>query len=288
MSRAKHRLQKPQTTTISHELDFGAGAPLTKEFPALSSLPFDKSLAITKYVLDRVIVMAAKESGAVVKLRIYGPGGYEGYVNPSAQTQIHASRRALHIFIDIVGYLSEQTEVYASSPSQSGSMTFIQIRELGSNKLATCRGKIDFFNRLRETEPKLKGFMPFLDAEGNHGIRILRADVKWSDADIGRFLASAEKIAQNMSVKGRVTSGRLSFLRARNDWKKHPNGESYLRRAAKAGRAGIQRRMDSTYRPAVRRRLEEAFQKYAAQELQAFRKATRPRGPVRAARKERD
>jgi hypothetical protein len=62
VSISKNRPQKVQFI-VSHELDFGACAPLTKEFPPLFTLPFEKSLAITNEVLDVVIDIAALSTG---------------------------------------------------------------------------------------------------------------------------------------------------------------------------------------------------------------------------------
>ncbi|MGD0270387.1 MAG: hypothetical protein ABSB14_15075, partial [Candidatus Sulfotelmatobacter sp.] len=96
MSTSKSRLQKVQII-VSHELDFGACAPLAEEFPRLSSLHFEKSLAITTEVLDIVIDIAAQESDVVVKDKVYGPGGYEQTVNASAQTRISGTRKAMQL-----------------------------------------------------------------------------------------------------------------------------------------------------------------------------------------------
>lgn len=166
MSTSKSRLQKVQII-VSHELDFGACAPLAEEFPRLSSLHFEKSLAITTEVLDIVIDIAAQESDVVVKDKVYGPGGYEQTVNASAQTRISGTRKAMQLFINVLGYLSQQTEIYTFRPCEDGNRDFVQIIEMqGERRLAGHQAKIDLFNRLTLASTNAKGFSPFFDGEG--------------------------------------------------------------------------------------------------------------------------
>jgi hypothetical protein len=271
VSISKNRPQKVQFI-VSHELDFGACAPLTKEFPPLFSLPFEKSLAITNEVLDVVIDIAAQESGVVVKGKVYGPGGYERTVNASAQTRISGTRKAMQLFINVLGYLAQQTEIYTFRPCEDGNRAFVQIVEMqGETKLARHQAKIDLFHRLTVASKNAKGFSPFVDDDGNHGIRIVLTDAECSDDEIHAMVDSLKRIGEDLELDFHVDSGRLEFAAAANDWSKHGEGESYLQRAVEIGRPGVQGRLVGAHRTAVRQLLEEAFRKHAPEELRQFR-----------------
>jgi hypothetical protein len=271
VSASKKRPRKLQFI-VSHELDFGACAPLAKEFPPLSSLAFEKSLAITSEVLDLAIDIAAQESGAVVINKIYGPGGYETTVNASAQTRVSGNPEAIRLFINVLGFLSQQTEIYTFRPRENGNQAFVQIVEIqGETRLAGHQAKIDLFNRLTATSRNAKGFSPFIDDGGNHGIRIVITDRECSRDEIQVMLDNLKKIGEDMKLDVHVDSGRLEFEAAANDWSKDGQGEGYLQRAAQIGRSGIQRRLVGAHRTAIRRSLENAFRKYAPEELRSFR-----------------
>jgi hypothetical protein len=265
---------------VSHELDFGACAPLTKEFPPLFSLPFEKSLAITSEVLDLVIGVAAQESGVVVKAKVYGLGGYERRVNASAQTRISGTRKAMQLFINVLGYLSQQTEIYTFRPREDGNKAFVQIVEMqGKTKLAGHQATMELFNRLTVASPNAKGFSPFVDDDGNHGIRIFLPDSECSDDEIQAIVDNLKKIGEDMGLDFYVDSGRLEFGAAANDWSKHGEGESYLQRAVEIGRTGVQGRLVGAHRTAVRQLLEGTFRKHAPEELRQFREGrSRPAG----------
>lgn len=257
---------------VSHELDFGMCAPLAKEFPPLSSLAFEKSLAITSEVLNLAIDIAVRESGAVVVNQIYGPGGYERTINASAQTRVSGSREAMRLFINVLGFLSQQTEIYTFRPCENGNSAFVQIVEMpGETRLAGHQAKIDLFNRLAATSSDAKGFSPFIDDKGNHGIRIVLTDRECSQDVIQLMVDNLKKIAEYMKLDVHVDSGRLEFEAAANDWSKDGQGEGYLQRAAQIGRPGIQRRLVGAHRTAIRQSLEDAFRKYAPEELGSFR-----------------
>ena len=259
--------------TVSHELDFGASAPLTKEFPSMPPLlSFEKSLAITSEVLDLIIEIAAQESGAVVINKVYGPGGYERNVNASAQTRVLGSPEAMLLFINVLGYLSQQTEIYTFRRREDGNRAFVQIVEMqGETKLAGHQAKIDLFNRLTVASPNAKGFSPFVDDEGNHGILIVLTDAECSGDEIPAMVDNLKKIGEDMELDVHVDSGRLQFEAAANDWSNCGEGESYLQRAVEIGRPGVQGRLVGAHRTAVRQRLEETFGKHAPEELRQFR-----------------
>jgi hypothetical protein len=257
---AQRRAGPPPVWKCAFELAFGEGSPYAAKFPSLYELPYDVSRSITKEVLDRVVAVALRESGARRVSLAYLPGGYmEFAVQPSAQLDARGSREQALAALRVVGYLAQQTLVIASRRSAAGERAALQVTQTGGAQLASPQAAQAFWQRLSATEPKLNpGFSGTL-AGGRPGLFVIDTDGDWAAGDEARFDAAAAAASVELKVKTSVEHFRVEYVEAGNDWKRHAAGEEYLERLRESGRGALAARLERLWRPRVERWIARAF-----------------------------
>lgn len=263
---------------VSFELAFGDGSPYAEEFPSLYDLPYQESAAITRQVLGKIVRAVLGETGAKRIHLFYGPGGYQDYpASPSAQMDVGAKDTgAIQDTIAAIGYLAQQTEVYASKPNPAGQTLALDIVERGTQKLARPEVVHQFFTRLGQLAPRLfQGYAP-VRVGGKVGIRILNADTSdgpWREDEFAGFMAAAEKAASEIGIRldPQWTKGlRVDFESTKNDWTEHPQGEALLGAIRQRGRSALSGRLVNRYRPLVHEWIRGAFLRNARREYTAW------------------
>jgi hypothetical protein len=253
--------------TISYEVGFGKDSPYAKQFPALSSLPYEKAAAITHDVTQHVMKIANEEAGGHIVGQIFGPGGWMGAVSPSAQTAVLASPEAAERAANILGYLMQQDSVVISRPLKSGTGHFFQI--MGTDKSFADPSMVKkFFDDLHAEYPKVDGFMPVTTADGKTGIKILKANGHFSEKDIAALKMATNKAADASNIESvEVTHGEAEVKFASNDWKEHQDGKDYRQRLSATGRPNLQGRLDDVHRPSTEKTIHDSYQKHAPEAL---------------------
>jgi hypothetical protein len=254
--------------TISYEVGFGKDSPYAKQFPALSSLPYEKAAAITRDVSDHVVKIANEEAGGHVVSNLFGPGGWQtNPPAPSGQLGHLASPEAAERAANAIGFLLQQDAVLTSRPLQSGTSHFFQIAA-PSKELSDPSKVQKFFTDLREQFPRVDGFMPVNTPTGGTGIKILKINGHFSEKDIAALKKAAE-IAGDKSKMERleITHGPAEVRVAENDWRKNPDGKNYRQRIGQIGRPDFQRRMELQHAPSTEEAIRNAFRKHAPEAL---------------------
>jgi hypothetical protein len=258
---------------LSFELAFGEGSPYSSTFPSLydERLSYEVRRAITKDVLDRIVRIALRETGARRVELAYRPGGYNDFpVVPSAQLSLRASdRQVAHRALNIIGYLAQQTLVIGSKKTRAaGNRAALEIIERLGGRHLLDRGVIEkFWRRLAALSPKLGPGFSAIEIRGRPGIYIIDSDGDWRAEDFARFDETVRAVSTEFDIRTSAEHFQVEYLEVGHDWKTNKEGASYLDRISSEGRSDLRRRLVQIYQPQVERWIRNAFKKYAPQVL---------------------
>ena len=230
---------------ISMEAAPGEGSPwATKYGEAFNALSGDRQAQLTKAVTDRAMQMAREIAGIDLRGMVHGMGGWESYQNPAAIAQTLATRNGAEIAANVVGYLTQQTEVWVNSikgTTKNPKALAIDFIESGSDNLSTNDGLRKFWEKVMASDPTklFVGYQPIKTMDGEVGIRVL--------IDKGGP-ARMQSVQEALSSGGQIDTmlTQLDFdvktigyeadlVKARNDWKVSKDGKAYLGRLAELG-----------------------------------------------------
>jgi hypothetical protein len=260
-----------QTWKLSFELAFGEYSPYSRKYPSLYDLSYDVNRAITRDVLNRIVAIALRETGARQLQILYAPGGYLHFpVVPSAQLDVEATPLAAANMLDIIGYLAQQIEVMACRHFGTGGKPALQIVEQNGNKLAQPQTVGRFWQRLRRRAPHLQGFLP-VRVNKRPGIRIIDTTSRWTVQDVVSFDDVLEDVAREFRIRADSRLFTVQFISSGNDWKAHGDGTQYLNRLEQRGQSALARRLVTKYRPQAERWIEYSFKKYVPRSLNQTR-----------------
>jgi len=252
--------------TLAFELAFGDSSPYSSKFPSLydERLPYGVRRAITKYVLDHIILIALKEAGARRVELAYRPGGYNEFpVVPSAQLTVRASDKSVRRALNIIGYLAQQTAVIGSKKSAAGKRFALEIVERDGRKLSERTVLERFWRRLAALSPKLGPGFSSIERAGRPGIYIIDSEGDWKPEELEGFARTARMVSAEFGIETVARSFTVEYLELGNDWKMHADGSAYLDRLGQDGRNALRRRLLRLYRPQVEHLILRAFRKYA-------------------------
>ncbi|HSS19912.1 MAG TPA: hypothetical protein VLL54_07555 [Pyrinomonadaceae bacterium] len=262
---------KPHIWKVAFELAFGEDSPYSAEFPNLYALPFNVNLAITKEVLDQIIAVALRETGARQISLSYRAGGYKEFPPvPSAQLEIEATDSAAQDLMNIVGYLAQQTSVIASSRTDKGNRHAIEIVEKSGNALADVKTLQAFWRRLGELSPKLQPGFSSIQVAGRPGLYIIDSDGDWRAKDFPKFKLVIARVSKQFGLKTDFAVFVVEYSELGNNWKLDANGEQYLRRFSSTGQTGLRQRLENEYRLNAHAWIKKAFENDAAKHLRSL------------------
>jgi hypothetical protein len=280
------RLAGEAPWTFAFELAFGDSSPYSRRFPSLydERLPYSVKRAVTKYVLDRIILIALREAGARKIELAYRPGGYNDLpVVPSAQLVVRASDRSVHRALNIIGYLAQQTAVIGSKKSEAGKRFALEVIERDGRRLSELNVLERFWRRLAARSPKLGPGFSIIEREGQPGLYIIDSDGDWKAEELEGFARTARTVSAEFGIETVASSFAVEYLEPGNDWKTHADGAAYLDRLGEGAGNTLRRRLVRQYRPQVERFIMRAFKKYAPGILKERRAAVARRRPYRVA-----
>jgi hypothetical protein len=254
------------TWTLAFELAFGDSSPYSSRFPSLHDerLPYEVRRAITKYVLDRIILIALREAGARKIELAYRPGGYKDFpVVPSAQLIVRASDRSAHRALSIIGYLAQQTAVIGSKKSEAGKRFALEIIERDGRALSERTVLERFWRRLAARSPKLGPGFSSIERGGQPGIYIIDSDGDWKAEELEVFARTVRAVSTELGIETVSRSFAVEYLELGNNWKTHTDGAAYLDRLGDGAGKAQRRRLVGQYQPQIERLIMRAFSKYA-------------------------
>jgi adenosylhomocysteine nucleosidase len=263
----------PRRWKLAFELAFGSDTPYSRKFPGFDNLPYEKKLAITREVLDRVVAVMLKEVGARRLKLEYLPGGFETFpAAPSAQLELGADEAHARDAMDVVGFLAQQSAVIASRRKHFGNRNALQVVQTAGDELATPDGVVAFWRRLSALAPKLSPGFSGLRERGRPGIYIIDTDDDWLPWDFTKFDEAVAAASKEAGVATAATHFRVMLIESTNAWKENPQGEQYLARLRRRGRASLAVRLATVYQPRVERWIAEAFRRHAPESAAARKK----------------
>ena len=266
----------------SYEAAPGEGSPWAAKFgEPLSQLPFPQQALVTKAVTTRAAEMASEVSGVDLRGLVHGTGGWELFENPAAVAHGFASREGAELAANSLGLLTQQTEVWvntlkgATAKPKAFAVDFIE--DASTKTLSTDDGLRAFWKTILNADPSglIKGYQPIRTEGGDLGIRVL-IDKGGEQRKVLIEQALRGPIGDAINKHDADISARLyeaDILKARNDWKKNPNGQIYVSRISELHRGRTVPDWDS-----YGRELDTVFDK-------SLRDAAQGGAPKRAARR---
>jgi len=289
-----HDAIQKNSQTMAMELMFGEGAPYLKKFPELQDMSLPELKKTTRDVLTEAVDVAKEVTGVNVVDVVHGMGGWMDYdVAPNITAQLTGTKAGVLDFMDVLGYITQQTEMYGMHPAAQAIDLAYGIYDVDGKVLSTDGGVEAVYKKLREKHPDLVvGFMPDR-YNGQPGILIgvetpKAKNKRGKEIEPGKMKVAAreelvqaraqeiqdtlkptlQKISDELGVDFQDKWTKTEAVATGNNWKKKPDGQDYTRRlSARYGR-DIQARLDDTYGPKLEQRLRKSIQ-----EIERARKA---------------
>ena len=214
-------------------------------------------------------------------------------VTPNLTAQLTGTKAGVIDFMDVLGYITQQTEMYGMHPAAQAIDLAYGIYDVDGKVMSTDGGVEAVYKKLREKHPDLVvGFMPDRN-NGQPGILIgvetpKAKNKRGKEIEPGKMKVAAreelvqarvqevrdtlkptlQEISDELGVDFRSNWTKTEAVATGNNWKKKPNGQDYRRRLeARYGR-DIQARLDDIYGPKLEQRLRKSIQ-----EIERARKA---------------
>jgi hypothetical protein len=283
---------------VSAELDFGAGAPYTEQFPGLKDLSTDEMINATEHAILTAMREVGAELGDPPLIRAStGIGAWENFTNVSTQLTLLADEAATDVAAAL-GYLLQQTEVWSGRSlkmTPKGNLPaaathwFIDIVapdgslesgdsqiELWGKILARMKGEIiNLETAIRAFKAPRIGFSP-TELDGTTALRIY---IPFRDSDGNRKPEGASKAANAQAALAEIYLAPIVEAGADvafdldveyhpglvdasvNNWKEQPDGQGHLERFA--DRPAVVERLRSA-RGAVERSISASIERASA------------------------
>jgi len=189
---------------------------------------------------QNIINDLAKISNIKVTQSIDGIGAYLTYVEGSIQVDAVGSPESVDSFMDMVGYVFQQTEVINTRPLASGKNSAIDILSPSLNNQSKA---VEFFTEYLKAMPKDKNGDPIapgfqqVKVDGVPGIRLVNFSGKWNKKQL-EALANAANVAEAATgIKdAQFVDMNVQFTSTANDWVKYPDGDQYVDSLRNRGR----------------------------------------------------
>jgi len=212
---------------------------------------------------QNIINDLAKISNIKVTQSIDGIGAYLTYVEGSIQVDAVGSPESVDSFMDMIGYVFQQTEVINTRPLASGKNSAIDILSPSLNSQSKA---IQFFTEYLKAMPKVEvtnekrvyeekdgkiveriikttsmapiapGFQQ-VKVDGVPGIRLVNFGGKWNKKQLEALGKAADVAEAATGIKNaRFVDMNVQFTSTANDWVKYPDGDQYVEALRNRGR----------------------------------------------------
>lgn len=249
---------------VSAELSFGDGAPYNQMFPEYANLSPEQQYRVTRETMAWVGDRANELSGTLNIGRVHGSGGFENYPpQPAMVESLLATPEGADLYAGIVGYLAQQTEVWAvkevTSESAAENGIAIDIMENDSNRIKKGNNLINIWNQVNQVNPDVfKGYQPIVK-DGKPGMRVI-VPFKYNPFNTKKKLREylsgiggelVEAVDQIFPGDGNFTieTKALNIRFNENDWTVNKNGESHLKNVSGIGGKALADSLRNSHRP---------------------------------------
>jgi len=188
---------------------------------------------------QRVLADLAKLANVKVQNSITGVGAYLTYVKGSIQIESLASKEAVLDYMDMLGFVFQQTEMINTRALKSGKNMAIDVMSdtLG-NADDAVKLFIEFLNHAprKGNDPLAAGFQQ-INLNGKQGIRLLNFEGNWRKSDVKLIEDALNTAAQKTNIKlDDIVTSQVELTKTKNDWTKDHNGQAYLDSLKNRGR----------------------------------------------------
>jgi hypothetical protein len=249
---------------VSAELSFGEGAPYNQMFPEYADLPPEQQYRVTRETMAWVGDRANELAGTLNIGRVHGSGGFENYPpQPAMVESLLATPEGADLYAGIVGYLAQQTEVWAvkevTSESAAENGIAIDIMENDNDRIKKGNNLINIWNQVNQVNPDVfKGYQPIVK-DGNPGMRVivpfkynpfktktkLREYISEIREDIGDAVDQVFPGDGNFTIETKALNIRFN----ENDWNVDKNGENHLQNVSGLGGKALADSLRNSHRP---------------------------------------
>jgi hypothetical protein len=269
-------------------VDFGDGSPLAQEFPDFGAMSYESKDAVTRAAAKKALEIAERVTGTQIAARLYGPGGWME-VTPSAHADVVATSEAMAAFGDVIGHVTQQTEVWVTKLRKNGKDAYTDVVSAELNTPEKIQAFWDVFRVFAGDDAG--GFSPLGTAGSLSGIRLLNSKEvvdaaapegarpvgkKYMEAWHLKMQGYLSQSAEEMGIRLSYDIGGADISIRSNDWRKFPDGESYLQRLRERYGPEIQRTLRDIdgpeYREVLKRAIDEEQAKVGAAARTAERK----------------
>lgn len=193
-----------------------------------------------------IVNWVAEEVGLRVLGTSAGSGAYQGETEGSLQVEAIGSPEDIQDFMDMVGYVLQQTSVIATRPMTRGNGTAIDVVAEGLQDQETADA---FFNELRKHTKKVEGYQQ-IEVDGKPALRFMKLGGIWSPNVIAGIADAINVTSEVMGLQLEdLQAKNISLEEASNDWTVDQNGEAYLRSLDQRGRVQEAERLVRRYPP---------------------------------------
>jgi hypothetical protein len=249
---------------VSAELSFGEGAPYNEQFPEFANLPTEQQYRVTREAMAWIGDRANELAGTMNVGRVHGSGGWENYPpSPAMVETLLSTPEGADLYASIVGYLGQQTEVWAVKQVTTGSAAAngvaIDILEQDGDRITKGANLINAWNEINKFNPEVfQGYQPIV-RDGKPGIRVI-VPFKYSPFKSKQKLrdyvdenADALATAVDNVFPGddnfTINPVDVNIRENQNDWTQNPNGQSHLQRISETGGQSLADSIRDSHRP---------------------------------------
>jgi hypothetical protein len=222
---------------ISFKAAPGEGSPWEAKYgPAISALNEGHARDINQKITESAMRHASQLAGIDLHGLVHGSGG-STVQGPAAVSHALATEQGADIAAHALGYLLNQNEVWhnRTKPMTQNPKGFaVDFTEHGSTNLADPKNLENFWNTVTRADKSglIKGYQPIKHPTGEVGIRTLidkgGLGTKKKLDDALQPGGSLDTMLSALPFKVHTTGAEAEISKAKNDWKEHPNGQSYL------------------------------------------------------------
>ena len=285
------------TQSINLALVFGEGTPYSEKFSKIYDLDFNEQLKITEKINKDIIKEASDITGVNVKSTIHQQGFWKDYSSePTSNITTIASKRGIQSFIDILGYLGQQTEVLGIKNNPTGTNSVIYFYDT-NGKFKNLDSQTELYNKLREIAPdnisgatsdyvivdgkKIPAISTIMDFKPPTKLKVKERRkylLEKSEEFINLHQESLEGLS-DLDIKVDITIS--DKINSKNNWKENKNGEDYILRLSERYGRKIQERLEDSAR-----RIESKLEKEFKQEEESLKPTFRLKPTEKASDKD--
>ena len=270
------------TQKITSALVFGEGTPYSKKFPQIYDMTFDDQLKITKKINESIIKIASKITGVKSNVDFHKQGFWKDYsAEPTTTITTIASKDGIKSFMDILGYLAQQTSIVGSKNNPTGKNTILYFYDVDGN-FKNLKKQDEFYKKLREVAPdvisgassdyvmvegkKIPALSVITNFKAPSKITRVKEKADYILKETEDFINLHKESLQDFDGNIDIKMALGDMLESNNNWEEKNNGQDYIERLVQRYGRGIQTRLENSSR-----KIESLIEKEISKNNESYR-----------------